>query len=325
MDQTKRQLEALLTEAAFAPIQNTGWIRVIGSDRVRWLNGMVTNSIQALTPGEGCYNFFLNAQGRIQGDCTAWLREEEILLETSADRIETLLAYLDRFIIMDEVELLPSPPGAGLQLAGPEASQLLTTLEMCTEPLQPLQLVPVLWQTTKLDLIHAYSPLVPRFEVWSDPATIGLITETLRHAGAQEASPEALEQLRLLEATPLYGVDIRDKELPQETAQNRALHFSKGCYLGQEIVERIRSRGQVNRLLTPLTLTGELPVPGAIITGGDPAKPVGEITCAAAVPGHGILALGYVRREALDLHAALTYPGGTATPRAAGAKLTTEI
>ena len=84
---TATPLADLLTRAAFAPIENVGWIRVTGSDRVRWLNGMVTNNIAALKPGEGCYNFFLNAQGRIQGDATAWMLEDSILLETAADRI----------------------------------------------------------------------------------------------------------------------------------------------------------------------------------------------------------------------------------------------
>ncbi len=316
MDVPQTQLEAALTAAVFAPIHNVGWIRVTGEDRVRWLNGMVTNSITALKPGEGCYNFFLNAQGRIQGDCTAWLLEDAILLQTAADRIPTLIAYLDHFIIMDDVELTPVEARSGLQLTGPEAQQLLAKLDLTTGPINGL--IQVRWQGEMLDVIAAQSTISPRYEIWSDPATLGLISETLRHLGAIEATPETLEHLRLLEATPLYGTDIRDKELPQETNQTRALHFSKGCYLGQEIVERIRSRGQVNRLFQPLILTGAIPEPGTVLTAND--KPAGEITSAAQVHGHGILALGYVRREALDTHAILTYPGGTATSRPATTK-----
>jgi folate-binding Fe-S cluster repair protein YgfZ len=99
------QLAALLHGAAIAPLNDIGWIRVTGSDRVRWLNGMVTNSISELAPGQGCYNFVLNAQGRIQGDLTAFLLEDSILLETSRDQVEKLFTHLDRFIIMDDVEL----------------------------------------------------------------------------------------------------------------------------------------------------------------------------------------------------------------------------
>jgi folate-binding protein YgfZ len=133
----------------------------------------------------------------------------------------------------------------------------------------------------------------------------------------RKVSPEALEALRILEGRPLYGRDITERYLPQETGQAQALHFSKGCYLGQEIVERIRSRGQVHRLLTPLTLAGELPteLPAPLEADG---RPAGEITSAALVPlpeGDQILALGYVRREALDTRQTLTYSGGTAVPR----------
>ena len=128
-----------------------------------------------------------------------------------------------------------------------------------------------------------------------------------------QATPEDLEHLRLLEGTPLYGTDIRDKELPQETAQLRALHFSKGCYLGQEIVERINSRGAVHRTFAGFLLTGDLPTPGTPLTADE--KSVGEITSVARIPlptGEIQLALGYIRREVIDRAATITYPGGTA-------------
>jgi folate-binding protein YgfZ len=150
--------------------------------------------------------------------------------------------------------------------------------------------------------------------------------------GATPVSSEALEALRILEGTPRYGIDIRNNEtahdLPQETGQTRALHFSKGCYLGQEIVERIRSRGNVHRTFSGFSLTGALPEPGAVLTAE--GKPVGELTSVAAIPlpesstqpAHIVqLALGYVRREALPVTAQarnlpIEYPGGVATPTA---------
>ena len=319
-------LSPLLTSAAFAPIQNVGWIRVTGSDRVRWLNGMVTNNIQALKPGEGCYNFFLNAQGRIQGDATAWLLEDSILLETAADRVPALMATLDRFIIMDDVELIPIEHRHGLLLAGPNTNALLATIDVCTEPIDPMELVHVTWHSTSLDLLNSHAPIVPHVEFWSDASTIGLLAESLRSAGAIEVTPEDLEQLRILEGTPLYGTDIRDTDLPQETAQTRALHFSKGCYLGQEIVERIRSRGNVHRTFSGFLLHGDLAPAGTILT--SEGKPTGQLTSITSLNLQLIaqslqltdtslkLALGYIRREALDRSSPITYPGGTATPSA---------
>ena len=322
-------LDDLLTRAAFAPLDNLGWIRVTGSDRVRWLNGMVTNNIAALQPGEGCYNFFLNAQGRIQGDATAWMLEDSILLETAADRIPTLMAMLDHFIIMDDVELTALDDRAGLLVAGPDSLAIVQKLgtpndasPACSEPAPATDsslLKQTLYAGAPVDLIRAAAPLVPHFEIWSDKNTIATIQDELRGTAVTPAAPTDLEHLRILSGTPLYGVDIRDKDLAQETNQTRALHFSKGCYLGQEIVERVRSRGNVHRTFSGFILTGNLPEPGTLLH--DPAKPdrpIGELTSVARIqlPRGDIkqFALGYIRREALDTHAAITYPGGSATP-----------
>ena len=122
-------------------------------------------------------------------------------------------------------------------------------------------------------------------------------------------------------------MDIRDRELPQETGQTEALHFSKGCYLGQEIVERIRSRGAVHRTFAGFTLAGETPAAGAVLSAG--GKPVGEITSvgtAPELPGQvagGLLALGYIRREALELKAEIHYEGGLAQQRSLPATIGT--
>jgi folate-binding protein YgfZ len=312
------QLAALLTSAAIAPLAGTGWIRATGEDRVRWLNGMVTNSVQELQPGEGNYNFILNAQGRIQGDATIFATTDSLILETGVEQVPKLIALLDRFIIMDDVELTDvTSTRAGLLIAGPEAPGLLDQLSLPATGLKPLQLKALTWQAGEVTLLHAHSPLVPRFELWADPTTIAAVTSALHAAGAVVAAEPAIEQLRILEGTPRYGIDIRDRELPQETAQTRALHFSKGCYLGQEIVERIRSRGAVHRTFSAFRLEGTMPPAGTALEAD--SKAVGELTSVAHIKlptGPLQLALGYVRREALETSAArnlpITYAGGIA-------------
>jgi folate-binding protein YgfZ len=310
-------LAPLLTSAGFAPGPDLGFLRVTGEDRVRWLNGMCTNSIQALQPGEGCYTFFLNAQGRIQADATAWLLEDAIFLETQRVRIPALIAHLDHFIIMDDVELTPVET-ASLLLAGPSAAATLAALGLDPTNLAPLRLTHTTSRGAPVDLLHAHSPLVPRFELWSTPQTLAAITEALTRAGIPETAPEALNQLRLLEGTPLYATDIRDRDLPQETAQTHALHFAKGCYLGQEIVERIRSRGNVHRTLHGFVLTGDLPTPPPpLFLANSPDKPIGELTSAARIDlatGPITLALGTIRREALETKSPIAYATGSATP-----------
>ena len=312
----QQQLSALLEAAGVASLSNIGWIKVTGEDRVRWLNGMTTNSIQQLKPGEANYNFFLSSQGRIQGDAIALMLENSLLLGTAADRVPALIELLDRFIIMDDV-VLSEHPSFGLLVAGPQAASILATIGIPADDLAALQFTAIdNWRGQKIAVLHAYSPLVPRFEIWSESSdTIAQLTEVLTGSAASLVDDEAVNHLRILEGTPLYGTDIRDRELPQETSQTRALHFAKGCYLGQEIVERIRSRGNVHRTFHAFQLTGELPSANTILeTDG---KAIGELTSVAAIPLASApvqFALGYIRREALERNLPITYAGGTAHP-----------
>ena len=322
-------LRALLSSAAISPLAGTGWIRVTGEDRVRWLNGMVTNAIVALLPGQGSYNFLLNAQGRIQGDAYAFGAENEILLETDLEQVAPIMALLDRFIIMDDVELADiSADRAGLLVVGPVAVETLKSVGIDLDPAEAPALQTRAWRSSEITVVQAYSPLVPKIEIWSDRETSAQLRAELLQAGIPEAGPEALEQLRLIEGTPRFNADIRDRGLAQETGQTRALHFAKGCYLGQEIVERIRSRGSVHRTLRSFRLEGSAPQSDkmSLTSGG---KQVGELTSWGTVPpvtdaGSAIqIALGYVRREAIERNSdgatPIEYEGGVAIPISAPA------
>jgi len=313
------QLAALLQKAGISPLDSTGWIRITGEDRVRWLNGMVTNSIQSLKAGEGCYNFLLSAQGRIQGNAYIFAEPDALLLETASEQVAAVMALLDHFIIMDDVELTDiSATRSGLSLSGPESAALLEQIGISVASVGELEMRTMSWNSADLTIIHAYSPLVPRFELWVQSATAEALSPALLNAGAIACGAESQEWLRILEGVPRYGTDIRDRELPQETGQTRALHFSKGCYLGQEIVERIRSRGNVHRTFTGFRLEGTPPVPGTMLEAD--GKQVGELTSVAAIPlfesaGNTIqFGLGYIRREALERNLPLQYPGGSAVP-----------
>ncbi len=300
-------LHALLHVAATYPVTGQAWVRVSGEDRVRWLNGMVTNSIQALENGSGCYNFLLSAQGHIEGDANIFNTGDALLMETAVGQREHILGWLDHYIIMDDVTLEPLDAMAGFGLAGPQAIEMLMASFPGVSLPAPLCLTQTEWEGAAVNIVALHAPLVPRFEIWSAPETLAAIKKTFRMAAPCGSEP--LEWLRLLEGTPLYGTDIRNNterhELPQETAihgtQSRALHFAKGCYLGQEIVERIRSRGNVHRALSGFMLQGEAPAAGtALMAEG---KEVGEITSAAQIPLAAetiTLAMGYIRREAVE-------------------------
>jgi len=312
------ELAAIRTGAAIYPLTSRAFLRITGADATRWLNGMVTSNIAALAPGEGNYNFLLNAQGRIQGDCTIYREPDSdpatYLLATDKSQLETIQAHLDKFIIMDDVELTSTfEDKAGILLTGPS---VLGTLDAA-----------LIWPPDPISLSYgdvADRPIVLRIaldqvEIWGTANDISWIRSFFPPQINPELSTEAIEVFRILSAVPRFGVDITEKYLPQETAQTHALHFSKGCYLGQEIVERIHSRGQVHRTFTQFTLAGEIPtLPAPLESNG---KPAGELTSAALIDGT-IYALGYARRELLETNQQLTYTGGTATPSTAP-KLTT--
>lgn len=310
-----RELDALLHGCG---IYDLGWkahISIQGEDRLRWLNGMVTNTVQQLADGEGNYSFLLNAQGRIQGDAYVFREAGQLLLETEADQVEKLIAHLDQFIIMDDVTLTPMSEDIGaIGLSGPKATTLLAMFGVilpspasASAAFRPANLCG--------HAIHAVTIAGAktgtfRYELWGSQAALFPLWKHLLSVGAQPCGLQAVNALRILEGIPLYGVDLVDRDLPQETSQTRALNFNKGCYLGQEIVERIRSRGAVHRGLRqfklislPVSLPAELKAGETII---------GRLTSAAAFPDGSVYGIGIVRTEAMTRGEPLTYNEGTA-------------
>jgi folate-binding protein YgfZ len=321
------EMDSLLHSAGVSDLGPRGKIQVTGSDRLRWLNGMVSNTVQSLPEGEGNYSFLLSVQGRIQGDCYVYRRSGDLLLDTGFDQIAALMHHLDHFIIMDDVELADvSQQWTALSLAGPAATRVLATLGFApsSSGVQNARPENARWTTARIGevdctIIEAYHVAVPSYELWFAPEHVLAVWETLQAAGATPCGLDAMETLRVLEATPLYGVDLNDRDLPQETVQSRALNFSKGCYLGQEIVERIRSRGKVNRQFRQFALHGaQPPILPIDLRSGE--QSVGRITSTASLASAGlpqVLGLGFVRVEIVERNAEITYEGGVATALAA--------
>jgi folate-binding protein YgfZ len=299
---TPEELDAPAAETvaltSTAALHDLGWlsrVEVRGDERFRWLSGMVTNMVNDLAPNAGAWNLVLNAQGRIQGDLTVWREGDNLELEIAACQRERLLAHLDHFIIMDDVELAPIEDITPLGLTGPKAGAVLERLGLPTLA-EPMTQTRVEWNGLNLRLVRNYGVLAEHYELWAPVAGLGRLWDFLRTAGASPAGAASLNALRVAEGVPLYGIDMMERDLPQETSQMHALHFNKGCYLGQEIVERIHSRGTVHRHLRQLELSGPLPPSGTELTmeGGAAA---GHITSAAELAGR-IFALGMIRGEA---------------------------
>lgn len=277
-------------------------ISLTGGDRVRWLNGMVTNNIRDTAAGHGVYAFLLNPQGHILGDLYAYNRGEPIVIDTDAAQTEKILATFDHYIIMDDVEVKDlSSELTAVGVAGPKAREVMKAAGMEIPELEPLQ-----FHTVQCDcecgcvnctFVRGDDPASESYEIWLAPAHVKSVWDSLVKVGAVPVGSEALELHRIASGIPQFGVDIRERDLPQETEQARALNFNKGCYIGQEIVERIRSRGAVHRKFTGFLADAPV-LPGSKIVAGE--KEVGEITSAAAVKMGGSeqhVALGYIRRE----------------------------
>jgi folate-binding protein YgfZ len=285
------------------------WVSVRGKDRFRWLNGMVTNSIKDLATNSGAYCLVLNAQGRIQGDLTVWREDDQLELQIAADRYEKLMAHLDHFIIMDDVELVLHDPAAetAIGLTGPKAVDVLARMGL-RFPSEQMTSLETEWNGLDLRVRHGYGVLAEHFEIWTPLAGLPVLWRALSTAGATPAGSAALDAFRVAEGIAEYGIDIGERDLPQETSQMRALHFNKGCYLGQEIVERIRSRGNVHRHLRQLELDGPLPKSGTELL--LEASPAGQITSARELRLDGTVrrfALAMVRGEAEAKNQPLTF------------------
>src|SRR6266446_2800950 len=183
-------------------------------------------------------------------------------------------------------------------IAGPKSREMLQAAGFKVPDLKRLQFVGTTWQEISATLVRGDNSQVESFELFLARGDNDRVSEALSKVGARPVGTAALDLLRIAAGIPRYGVDIRERDLPQETEQVRALNFSKGCYVGQEIVERIRSRGNVHRKFTGFLLEDGAQVAAAKIVARD--KEVGEITSSTSLQISGsrqTLALGYIRRE----------------------------
>jgi folate-binding protein YgfZ len=308
------ELGALRTGCGVFPLAWRGRINVAGKDRVRWLHNMVTNNVRDLPENRGNYNFVLNAQGRILGDMYIYCRGESFALETDTSQVQTLINAMKRFIIMDKVDMVEvGADSVSIGVCGPQAESVLANAGINATGMQPLQVRDIGTDDVAATLIRGPEQKPGWFELWLDPDKAQELWNLLVKAGAKPVGAEALEMWRVLQGIPNYGQDIRDRDLPQETEQTQALNFTKGCYIGQEIVERIRSRGQVHRKFTGFIFGDRVPGRGKYEAEG---RALAEITSIAKVPtsqGPRNIGLGYVRREAIAAGPKIALGGVEAT------------
>jgi folate-binding protein YgfZ len=267
-----------------------GKLALTGSGAKEFLAGQVTNDTEALVPGEGCYAAFLTPKGKMLGDLRILDRGEELLLDTERVALQALFDMIRRFKIGYDVQLRKRTVERGLlSLLGPDASRIanaegLPAVEHANTAIEIEGVAAVLAHTdTGVDLICS-------------AADTEKLARTLRDRGAAPVSEDAAEIIRVEHGRPRYGVDLDETVIPQEAGLNeRAVSFTKGCYVGQETVARLYYKGKPNRHLRGLRLTAPAE-PGAELRLGE--RTVGHLTSAVLSPANGPIGLALVRREA---------------------------
>jgi glycine cleavage system T protein len=288
-----------------------------GSDRVRFIQGMVTNDVKGLVAGQGTYATMLDARGHILADLRIYCAEDHFILDTDVNLLEKAMQSLNRYNIGGRTPLEPLDVSA-LAIQGPGARRILeesieTSLPVLpefghfmassgAEPVGPVR------------IIRAENAGEEGYEIWVAKTGVKAVWDGLvargKHYGLCACGTSALESLRIEAGIPKYGFELAEDVLPLEAGLLNAISFTKGCYLGQEIVERARSRGHVNWKLAGLKIESRTVPPRGEKLMHD-GKETGEVTSACLSPTVGnVIALAYLRREVADPGVKLTLASG---------------
>ncbi len=307
---------ALRETAGVLDLSFRGRLCVTGADRQTFLHGQVTNDVKALQPATGCYAALITAKGKMQSDLNIWCLADELLLDFEPGLSKAVAQRLDKYIIAADVQIVDAAPDYGLlSVQGPKAEAVVRLLALPWE----ISAKPASFTTaTDATLGQLYLMQQPRtsaagFDVFVPTAALGAVADKLiaaaKSLGGRACGWDALELARIEAGIPRYGADMDENNLPPEAGLDaRAISYTKGCYIGQEVLARIRTYGQVAKALRGLRLADDLKT---LPTKGDKlfkaGKEIGFITSAVYSPTFQTnLALGYVRREANQIGTALT-------------------
>lgn len=295
------QYRAVREAAGVIDRSSVGKAEVEGRDRASFLQGMLSNDVKALAPGQGCAAAFLDAHGKVMALLRVYTLPDRLLLELPPGLTQKTLLLLDKYLISEKAAFEPVDEAyAVLSVQGAQAPALLARLVG-----RPMDLAPhahveatVAGIATRVVQRSEFGAR-PGFFIWTAPDLAPPLRAALEEAGATPVEPAVAEVLRVEAGEPAYGQDVDESVILPETNLEHLVSYTKGCYIGQEVVARVKYRGHVNRALTGLTLEGDrVPAPGAGVVAGE--RELGRVTSAVRSLGLGVpIALGYVRREHL--------------------------
>jgi tRNA-modifying protein YgfZ len=308
------QYEALVSGVGMSPLAGRTIIDVTGADRTQFLQSFTTNDIKSLVPGRGCEAFVTSSQGKTLGHVLIFCDANKFVLDTSPGQAAALISHFERYVITEDVQFTArTAEFCDLLVAGPKAAAVLRVVTAGDPPTDLLSFAPVTIDGCSVTIRRVDYAGPKAWFVQTSIHDAAAAAAALAGAGAVTCDTAAVESARLEVGVPLFGIDITAENLPQEVARDdRAISFTKGCYLGQETVARIDAVGHVNRLLVGLKFSGEeLPSGGLALLAND--QPVGHVTSSTWSPRlNSPLALGYVRRSNAKPGSQLLSAKGTA-------------
>ena len=309
------EYQALHESAGVMDLSFRSRICLVGADRARFLHGQVTNDVKQLRAGEGCYAAITTAKGKTESDLNIFCLADELLLDFEPGLTEKISARLEKFIVADDVQIVDAAPHYGLlSVQGPKPETVVVALGLIGRDALPRiqadrQFSPTIVKISDTALGEIYLANHARlgasgFDLFIPNISIAAVADKLiaaaKAVGGRAVGWQAFETARVEAGIPRFGADMDETNLPLECGiESRAVAYNKGCYIGQEVINRIHSFGHVNRELRGLHLADDLK---ALPARGDKlfhaGKEAGHITSAVKSPRFGNIALGYVRREA---------------------------
>lgn len=303
---------ALTTRAGVVDLSSRARLCVVGADRARFLHGQVTNDIRKLRPGEGCYTAITTAKGKMESDANVFCLGEELLLDAEPGQGPKLISRLGKYMVADDVQIVDVAAEYGLlSVLGPRAEEVIRAPGWFAEiPGRAYGSVKAA-EGAAGETYLARNPRLgdagrlPGFDLFVPAGRLAAVAEELvgvaERLGGRACGWQAFETCRIEAGIPRFGMDMDENQIPLECGlEARAITYTKGCYIGQEVINRIHSVGHVNRELRGLWLADDLPgLPGRGEKLFHAGKEAGYVTSAVKSPRFKAnIALGYVRREA---------------------------
>lgn len=280
---------ALRKNAGVRDVSFFGKAKITGRDAQDFLHRMISNDVKSLQPGKGVWGLFLDIKGHIQGDMKIYRFQDFLMMILQRHALERVIKGLDRYVISEQLRMIDVSEEFGLfQIFGPNAASVLLSKGVQALPTDELSFQSASINGIEIQIIRmgtGYSILVPA----------GSATDLLNFLDLQPIGQRGFNIFRIETGLPVLGLDYDDSNLPQESRLDKAISFTKGCYLGQEVIARLDAQGHVNKILVGLESNTELKPEQKLYFG---EKEIGRITSAAYSPLKKLnVGLGYVRRE----------------------------